>query len=251
MESQILIVAVAGPHRPCRAGGGEGGNGGRDGGGGERRARRRGGGGTRNENGRIEFPICDMRPRAARAVMRARRADANGGEGEGRGPDCAMVTRRGDGHGGRESAGRGLGYHFSAVLPRKHVPGINELTISEQLFPHRDERSDRPTALRPFSTDLWWVRPKRSDIRESKTRGTSGENEATFAVARGENTRDVRAGIFRRFPRPRESTYVSISAFSASFSDSDRPRSILQRHIRQSSRERYATGGNSAIFIAR
>lgn len=72
--------------------------------------------------------------------MRARRADADGGEGEGRGPDCAMVTRRGDGHGGRESAGRGLGYHFSAVLPRKHVPGINELTISEQLFPHRDER---------------------------------------------------------------------------------------------------------------
>ena len=127
MESQILIVAVAGP---CRGGWrrwkqreeeGENGKRGR---------------GTCNENGRIEFPICDMRPRAARAVMRARRADANRGKGEGRGLDCTMVTRLGDGHGGRESAGRGLGYHFSAVLPRKHVPGINELTISEQLFPH-------------------------------------------------------------------------------------------------------------------
>lgn len=65
---------------------------------------------------------------------------------------------------------RGLGYHFSAVLPRKHVPGINELTISEQLLPHRE----RPR--RPFSTDLWWwVRPKhRSDVREkAKRRGTS------------------------------------------------------------------------------
>lgn len=50
--------------------------------------------GARNENGRIEFPICDMRPRAARAVMKARRADANGAGGEGRGPDCAMATRR-------------------------------------------------------------------------------------------------------------------------------------------------------------
>lgn len=117
------------------AGGGEGGNGGP---GGKREVGGGRGRGARNENGRIEFPICDMRPRAARAVMRARRADANGGEGEGRGPDCTMVTRRGDGHGGRESAGRGLGYHFSAVLPRKHVPGINELTISEQLFPHRE-----------------------------------------------------------------------------------------------------------------
>lgn len=123
MESQILIVAVAGPRRPWR--GSEGRNGGP---GGKE--------GARNENGRIEFPICDMRPRAARAVMRARRADADGGEG--RSPDCAMVTRRGDGHSGRESAGRGLGYHFSAVLPRKHVPGINELTISEQLFPYRE-----------------------------------------------------------------------------------------------------------------
>lgn len=85
MESQILIVAVAGPHRPCR--------------GGWRRWKRRTGRegrGARNENGRIEFPICDMRPRAARAVMRARRADANGGEGEGRGPDCAMAMADGN-----------------------------------------------------------------------------------------------------------------------------------------------------------
>lgn len=119
------------PSRGRAAGGGEGGNSGR-----RRGKTERGRGETCNENGRIEFPICDMRPRAARAVMRARRADANRGKGEGRGLDCTMVTRLGDGHGGRESAGRGLGYHFSAVLPRKHVPGINELTISEQLFPH-------------------------------------------------------------------------------------------------------------------
>lgn len=131
-------------------------------------------GGARNENGRIEFPICDMRPRAARAVE-----GREGREGEERRRFrlCAMVTH-GDGHGGRESAGRGLGYHFSAVLPRKHVPGINELTISEQLLPHRE----RPR--RPFSTDLWWwVRPKRrSDVREkAKRRGTLVETKLSFA----------------------------------------------------------------------
>lgn len=132
-------------------------------------------GGARNENGRIEFPICDMRPRAARV------AEGREGEERRRTRLCAMVTH-GDGHGGRESAGRGLGYHFSAVLPRKHVPGINELTISEQLLPHRG----RPR--RPFSTDLWWwVRPKRrSDIREkAKRRGTLVETELSSAKRRG------------------------------------------------------------------
>lgn len=109
--------------------------------------------------------------------MRARRADANGGEGEGRGPDCAMVTRRGDGHGGRESAGRGLGYHFSAVLPRKHVPGINELTISEQLFPHRRRATDRPAdrAATLFHRSMVGAAEAFGHPRESKTRGTSGE----------------------------------------------------------------------------
>lgn len=115
-----------------------------------------------------------MRPRVAGA------AGDREGEERRRSRLCAMVTH-GDGHGGRESAGRGLGYHFSAVLPRKHVPGINELTISEQLLPHRE----RPR--RPFSTDLWWwVRPKRrSDIREkAKQRGTSVETELSFAKRR-------------------------------------------------------------------
>lgn len=189
MESQILIVAVAGPHRLCRGGWRR-----------WKRRTRREGRGARNENGRIEFPICDMRPRAARAVMRARRADANGGEGEGRGPDCAMVTRRGDGHGGRESAGRGLGYHFSAVLPRKHVPGINELTISEQLFPHRNERvseraTDRPAGRRcgdPFPPIYGGCgRSVRTSARK-QNQGDIRRNETTFAVARGENTRCTR-----------------------------------------------------------
>lgn len=118
--------------------------------------------------------------------MRARKADANGGEGEGRGPDCTMVTRRGDGHGGRESAGRGLGYHFSAVLPRKHVPGINELTISEQLFPHRERTSERATerasdrpadraAATLFHRSMVGAAEAFGHPRESKTRGTSGE----------------------------------------------------------------------------
>lgn len=47
-------------------------------------AREEGAGGVCNENGRIEFPICDMRPRADEGDVRAA-----GGEGEGRGPDCA------------------------------------------------------------------------------------------------------------------------------------------------------------------
>lgn len=86
MESQILIVAVAGPRRPYRASRSEGAK--------VEAAvmladegaatREEGAGGVRNENGRIEFPICDMRPRADEGDVRAA-----GGEGEGRGPDCA------------------------------------------------------------------------------------------------------------------------------------------------------------------
>jgi len=49
----------------------------------------RGGGGTRgvgarNENGRIEFPICDMRPRVARAGTGTGARNAVPGDGHGR-----------------------------------------------------------------------------------------------------------------------------------------------------------------------
>lgn len=74
---------------------------------------------VRNENGRIEFPICDMR---LRAVRKGRETHSRLYDG---------TVRRSDDHGEWVSAGCWLGYHFSAVLPRKHVPGINELTISE------------------------------------------------------------------------------------------------------------------------
>lgn len=99
---------------------------------------------------------------------------------------CAMVTH-GDDHGGRESAGRGLGYHFSAVLPRKHVPGINELTISEQLLPHRE----RPR--RPLSTDLWWWVRLKHRPRKSKVKG--GHSLKSSYLSRRDKNRRISPDI--------------------------------------------------------
>lgn len=134
----------------------------------------------------------------------------------------------------------GLGYHFSAVLPRKHVPGINELTISEQLFPH--PRSDRPTApRRPFSTDLWWVRPKRSDVHEKAKRGGhQGEMKlpSRERESRGRFSDTAREYIGGRFLRTRP-TPISRVQRRDKFATGSRNNHRYLRFIER---------GNNAIF---
>lgn len=147
-------------------------------------------GGARVRRGEAEEDVGRERESARRGRRRRGTQQQQQRQRRWRRPTVRMVTRRGDGHGGRESAGRGLGYHFSAVLPRKHVPGINELTISERLFspPRMSER-----ASDPFPPIYGGVRPKRSGVHEKANRGyTGGEVKptTTFAVARSARIRD-------------------------------------------------------------